>query len=101
VQKIRNIIELTLLLLLVCTGTGLSIQTYRLDKIRQELGSVRTELEHSRDNSRAIADGLTRTREILSESAVTVQDIRRQISEIRKTFEDMENYINSINNNNL
>lgn len=100
-QKIRNIIELILLLLLVCSGTGYFVQSYRLDQTRQQLASVRMELERSRDNSRAIADGLARTREILSQSAVTVQDIRRQISEIRKTYEYMENYINSINNNNL
>lgn len=53
------------------------------------------ELERSRDNYKFITDGLTRTAEILSQSASSVRDLRKQISAIRENYEDMEVYINN------
>lgn len=93
-QKIITIILSSFLFIsVVCNA----VFSYRLDKSRRQLELVRVELEHSRDNYKIIADGLGRTAEILSESAVTVQDLRVQISEIRKSYEAMEVYINSNN----
>lgn len=68
---------------------------HRLGETRQQLELVRMELERSTDNYQSITDSVRRTAEILNESATTVQDLRKQISAIRETFEDMEEYISS------
>ena len=69
---------------------------HRLGETRRQLELVRVELERSTDNYKSITESVRRTAEILNESATTVQDLRKQISAIRETFEDMENYINSL-----
>lgn len=89
---IITILSILLFISLICNN----VLYYRLDKNRQQLESVRVQLDRSHDNYRAITERLGRTGEILSESATTVRDIRNQISEIRKVFEDLENYINSV-----
>lgn len=71
---------------------------HRLGETRRQLEYIRVELERSTDNYKSITDSVRRTSEILSESGNTVQDIRRQLYEVRKVFEDMENYIDSIDN---
>lgn len=97
-EKIRNIIELILLLLLLCASSGLGIQSYRLGITRQQLEYYRTELESATDRQQDALNtidecyrNVTRTGEILGQSVDTIQDIRRQVSEIRKSYEDMEN----------
>lgn len=97
-QRIHTIIELILLLLFISTGTGLSIQSYRLASTRQELESVRVELESARNRQQDALNtidecyrNVARTGEILGESVNTIQGIRRQVSEIRKNYEAMEN----------
>lgn len=69
---------------------------HRLGKYRQQLEYVTMELDRSRNNYKVLADGLTKTSELLNQSGNTVQDIRRQMYEVRKVFEDMESYINSL-----
>ena len=93
-QKIISIVLSTLLFISVACNAVLS---YRLEQDRQQLELTRVELERSRDNYKVITEGLGRTAEILCESANTVQDLRRQISEIRESYEAMEDYINSNN----
>ena len=97
-EKIRNIIMLILLLLFLCAGSGLGIQSYRLASARQQLEYYRTELESATSRQQDALNtidecyrNVTRAGEILSESVNTIQDIRRQVSEIRKSYEDMEN----------
>lgn len=58
------------------------------------------ELERSTDNYKSITESVRRTSELLNESGNTVQDIRRQMYEVRKVFEDMANYIDNIDNSN-
>ena len=53
------------------------------------------ELERCRDNYKFVTDGLTRTAEILSQSASSVQELRKQISKVRENYEAMEVYINN------
>ena len=93
-QKACIIVLSTLLFISVACNAVLS---YRLEQNRQQLELTRMELGRSRDNYKVITEGLGRTAEILGESANTVQDLRRQISEIRESYEAMENYINSSN----
>lgn len=97
-EKIRNIIELILLLLLICACSGLGIQSYKLGITRQQLEYYRTELESATDRQQdALATidecyrNVTRAGEILGESVNTIQDIRRQVREIRENYETMEN----------
>lgn len=76
---------------LICNA----IFSYRLEQNRQQLEYVRMELERSRDNYKSITESVGRTAEILSQSATTVQDLRKQISAIRENYEAMEVYINN------
>ena len=76
---------------LVCNA----VFQHRLEQNRQQLEYVRMELNNSRDNYKFITDGLTRTAEVLSQSASSVQDLRKQISAIRENYEAMEVYINN------
>lgn len=96
-QKIHNIIELILLLLLVCTGAGYFVQSYRLDQTRQELRSVRSELSAATNRQSELAEILKRDGEILSESSITISGIRSQIAVIRESYEQMQNIIDSSN----
>ena len=68
---------------------------YRLEQNRQQLEYVRMELDRSTDNYRVITESVRRTSELLSESATTVQDLRRQISAIRENYELLESYVNN------
>lgn len=111
-QKIHTCIELILLLLFIGIGIGFSIQTDRLASTRQQLEQYRTELEAARDRQQDALDtinecyrNVSRAGEVLGESIATVQDVRRQVAEIREAFTAMENrmlqfYDNNCNTNN-
>lgn len=95
-QKIYNVIVLILLVLLAGSFTGLGIQTHRLGCYRRQLDSTRMELSAATNRQSELTEILRRDSEILSESADTIQGIREQISEIRKSYEAMEDIINSL-----
>ena len=76
---------------LVCNA----IFQHRLEQNRQQLEYVRMELNNSRDNYKSITESVTRTAEILSQSASSVQELRKQISKVRENYEAMEVYINN------
>lgn len=91
----QKIIVIILSVLLSVSLTCNAIFSYRLEQNRQQLEYVRMELERSRDNYKFITDGLTRTAEILGQSASSVQELRKQISAVRENYEAMEVYINN------
>ena len=91
----QKIIVIILSILLSVSLTCNAIFSHRLEQNRQQLEYVRMELERSRDNYKFITDGLTRTAEILSQSAGSVQELRKQISKVRENYEAMEVYINN------
>ena len=91
----QKIIIIILSVLLSVSLTCNTIFSHRLEQNRQQLEYVRMELERSRDNYKFITDGLTRTAEILSQSASSVQELRKQISKVRENYEAMEVYINN------
>lgn len=106
-EKIRNIIELILLLLLICASAGLGIQSYRLGITRQQLEYYRTELESAENRQQDAINTIdecyrdvTRAGEVLSESVNTIQDIRRQVREIKENYESMENRMLQFYDNN-
>lgn len=91
----QKIIIIILSVLLSVSLTCNAIFSHRLEQNRQQLEYVRMELERSRDNYKVITDGLTRTAEVLSQSASSVQELRKQISAVRENYEAMEVYINN------
>lgn len=94
-------------IVILSLATGIGIQTYRLDSARQQLEQYRIELTAARDRQQDALNtidecyrNVSRTGEILSESIVTVQDVRRQVTEIREAFTDMENRLLQFYDNN-
>ena len=75
--------------------TFAGIQSCRLVNTRQQLDACRTELAAAADKQQQLAEITSRTGSLLSESVNTVAGIRRQITEIRKNYEEMENLLNS------
>ena len=77
-----------------------AVQTYRLGKNRRELEQVRKQLEYARNRTSDIRETFERynerTRGIFSESISTISELRTQISEVREVYEDMADYINSL-----
>lgn len=92
----KNIIIILSVLLLVSSVCN-AILSHRLEQTRQQLEYVRMELERSRNNYKVITDGLSRTAEVLGESATTVQQLREQMSAVRENYQTMEKYINNSN----
>ena len=82
---------------------GNYVQETRLERTERELGQVRMEYQSAANRERQLEMAINecqyiagRTDEILSESADTIQGIREQISEIRKSYEALEDIINSL-----
>lgn len=83
--------------------TGNYIQETRLEQTRYELGQIRVEYQSAANREQQLEMAINecqyiagRTDEILGESTDTLQGIREQISEIRKSYEAMEDIINSV-----
>ena len=85
--------------LLFCTA--FAIQTYRLGSTRQQLAEVRAELQFATDRQSEITELVGRAGEILSQSSVTIKDIREQIREIRENYEAMESWMLNNSSNNI
>lgn len=82
---------------------GNYVQETRLERTERELGQVRMEYQSAANRERQLEMAINecqyiagRTDEILSESADTIQGIREQISEIRKSYEALEDIIDSV-----
>lgn len=105
-HKIYLIINCIVLLLLIGFGIGFSVQTYKLGYTREQLEHCRNELAAATDRQQSITNTVAecmetarRTSEILNKSATTIADIRKQIEEIRTSYESMESrlrYLSSI-----
>lgn len=96
-QKMVMYIFIILFIISACFGT---VQSCRLGRNRHQLEQLRTELECARDREQYIkntVDGyIGRTSEILSQSVNTVSELRVQIREVRKNYEEMENFIHCL-----
>lgn len=106
-EKIRNIIELILLLLLIGISTGYCIQSYQLGITRRQLDYYRTEFESAQNRQQEAFDTIDecyrdveRAGEVLNQSVNTISDIRKQISEIRENYEVMESRMLQFYDNN-
>lgn len=92
-KRINDIGVFILLVLLVGALAGLGIQSYRLERARSELESVRMELSAATSRQSELAEILRRDSEILCESSATISGIRSQIAVIRDSYEKMENIL--------
>jgi septal ring factor EnvC (AmiA/AmiB activator) len=95
--KYTSIISIVLLLLLV---TGCIIQENRLVITRKQLEYYRTELisaENQQQQLTATIDGCyaitENTAELLSRSANSITELRRQIEAVRENYQNMENLL--------
>ena len=71
----------------------------RLASYRQQLVYYRTELADAHNRQSDIAGIVERTGEVLSSTANSVADLRSQITEIRKNYEDMEKLLHNTGDN--
>lgn len=96
----KNFIISFLLVVSICVSIACGVLHYRLEQTRQQLEHYRMELELAKDRESDIAESIRRTGEILNSSVSTLSGIRAQISEIRKSYEEMENrlYSSGVNN---
>lgn len=76
---------------------GGAVLQHKLANTRQQLEYYRTELESAQNREQQLTNeidecfgNVTRTNEILSQSTNTISDIRKQLSEIRKNYELIE-----------
>ncbi|MBO7731430.1 MAG: hypothetical protein J6S67_02725 [Methanobrevibacter sp.] len=112
-EILKKVLYIIAALYFIVSIVGGAIISYRLAVARQQLDYFRTELEYAQDRQREAFNTIDecyrdveRASEILGKSVNTVSDIRKQISEIRENYENMENrllqfydYNNSFNNN--
>lgn len=106
-QKIYSIINYIMLLLLICSLSGFGIRSYQLGVTRRQLDYIRAEFELAQSRQQEAFDTIDecyrdveRTGEILNQSINTISDIRRQISEIRESYEAVENRLLQFYDNN-
>lgn len=79
---------------------GGAILSCRLGQTRQQLEYYRVELESATNRQSELADTIDkcwesteRTNQILCQSADTIQDIRRQLREVRENYQNMESML--------
>ena len=102
-EKTRNFIIIIIITIIFFVSiSGACIQTYRLQSTRSELEQIRTQLSTARNREqesivtiKSLRDSVERTNSILSESESTIAGIRKQIQEIRESYEEMETLLNN------
>jgi len=94
-KKILYIIAGIYFIISIVCGAYLS---HKLGNTRQQLDYIGAELEFAQNRQREAFDtidecyrNVERIGEVLNQSINTVSDIRKQVSEIRENYENMEN----------
>lgn len=96
-EKLKKILYYIAAIYFIISIVGGTILQSRLERTRQELEYYRTEFNSAKNREQQLTNeidecfgNVTRTNEILSQSTNTISDIRKQLSEIRKNYELME-----------
>lgn len=96
-EILKKILYITAAIYFIISIIGGAILSSRLGLARQELEYYRAEFNAAQNREQQLTNeidecfrNVTRTSEILSQSTNTISDIRKQLSEIRKNYEDME-----------
>lgn len=95
-QKIHTIIESILLLLFICAGSGLGIQSKRISMYEQQLRQYRDAAERITEYQQSIDVRLQSAQECISSATCSVHELREGLRTLEKVFNDLEN-----DNNNL
>lgn len=97
---LKKILYFVAVVYFIISLVGGAILQSRLGQARQQLEYYRVELESAENREQQLADTVDkcwesteRTNQILSQSADTIQDIRRQLQEVRENYENMENML--------
>lgn len=98
-EKTFLYVIIALITLLLCTTISTCVYKYKYDKLvaehRQQLELYRTKSEQYENTYRQARETNRELGECLSKSAATLSGLRRQISEVRKRYEAMEDILNS------
>lgn len=96
-ELVKKILYYIAAIYFIISIIGGAILSSRLDRTRQELEYYRTEFNAAQNREQQLTNeidecfgNVTRTNEILSQSTNTISDIRKQLSEIRKNYELLE-----------
>ena len=96
-QKIINYFAVGVMLLCIL---GAGVSQYRLGRARTELDYYRTKYDEATNEQQLIAFTIDRcaitirnNEELLSSTANTIGDLRKQLRQIRENYEQMENII--------
>lgn len=96
-EKAYKYIVVGLLVLLLFTLTGNCIQEHRLGYYRQQSEYYRVEYERASNQQQLLADTVDkcwesteRTKELLGGSISSIAELREQLREVRKNYENME-----------
>ena len=98
-EKVCFYCFITCILLLFFSILGNCFQQYRLGKYRSECEQYRLELQKATERYDDITDTIRRANQEISVGSTSIQELRGQILEIRRVFEELENSINGCNNN--
>ena len=105
--RIGNIAFIVICILLLLSGVFFGTTFYYRTKYTGLVERNRMELELARERSeqyetiyKSARDTNRELGECLSRSTTTLSGLREQLREIRKRYEEMENLLNSVGNNN-
>lgn len=97
-------IVISVILVLLCTTIG--VQVYRLGQLRKECERYRIELQSAENRQRDLTDTINRcidinnrAAELYNSTATTIGELKSQLREARKIYEDMEKLLYSFYNN--
>lgn len=97
-EIIKKVLYIIAAIYFIISIVGGAVLSCRLASTRQQLDYFRAEFEYAQDRQQEAYDTIDecyrtveRGSEILGQSVDTVQGIRKQISEIKENYENMEN----------
>ena len=95
---------ISVILVLLCATIGL--QAHKLGQLRAECEQYRIELQSAENRQRDLTDTINRcidinnrAAELYSSTATTIGELKSQLREARKIYEDMEKLLYSFYNN--
>lgn len=96
----KKIIYFIIAFVVLILLAGCVIQTHRLECYRDQCEQYRIQLEAATNRERDIESSIQRAGAILGQSINSIGELREQIKEVRKCYEEMENWLLCAGNNN-
>lgn len=102
-NKIFKCVSIVLATLLTVSVAFGGINHHRLEHYREQCRQYREQLEAATDRQQELRDAVNgcieivgRTEEVFSSTASTITELRRQLKEVRASYEDMERLLHSV-----